>query len=233
MQVVPLAPQGLNTSSQFESGTGVRWLGSGELKIEMAGAWAGTEGKWRFIAINRWLEWLDASYLDTWPWGSPPLVLDMDLSRNDLTDEEFKWILLHLDRGPANVQRLRASFNQLTEKCVDALVGMLDIGNEQRVAELHLNGNSLGNRGVSAVLTAVATSSRHQHGSAVAHELPPLWLRVDDNSTDCEAELVSSIFQPGEYCMATLPASCTPDICGNGALVHLFNFGRQELPTGS
>lgn len=36
-----------------------------------------------------------------------------------------------------------------------------------------------------------------------------------------------------EYCMATLPASCTPDICGNGALVHLFNFGRQELPTGS
>lgn len=120
MQVVPLAPQGLNTSSQFESGTGVRWLGSGELKIEMAGAWAGTEGKWRFIAISRrisaavvmdhfldvdrWLEWLDASYLDTWPWGSPPLVLDMDLSRNDLTDEEFKWILLHLDRGPANVQ---------------------------------------------------------------------------------------------------------------------------------
>ncbi|KAF4753446.1 hypothetical protein FOZ62_021042 [Perkinsus olseni] len=89
---------GLSIPLQPELATRVRWIGEGELRIEMAGVWAGTKGKWKLVAISHWLKWLNDSHIEAW--GSPPL-LDLDLSRNDLTDEEFVWIVEELDKRAA------------------------------------------------------------------------------------------------------------------------------------
>ncbi|KAF4655946.1 hypothetical protein FOZ61_007277 [Perkinsus olseni] len=205
-----------------ELATRVRWVGEGELRIEMAGVWAGTKGKWKLVAISHWLKWLNDSYIEAWE--CPPL-LDLDLSRNDLTDEEFVWIVEELDKSAA-ILRLRASYNQLTERCADTLARLFDIS-RQPITEFHLNGNYLGDEGVSAILTAATTTSRHRKASAI--EGPPLWLRVDDNAVDHERELLSSIFRPGEYCGArTRGGSCTLETCAKGALIHLFNFAREK-----
>ncbi|KAF4662403.1 hypothetical protein FOL47_006253 [Perkinsus chesapeaki] len=228
VRFVPLLPPGLSTPYEPALARRVRWVGADELRIEMAGVWAGLQGKWRATAMSHWLKWLMSQHLPCHPEEALKPLLDLDLSRNDLTDKEFEWMVEELEQC-ASIVRLRASHNQLTEHCTDTLSKLLASSEGHLITEIHLNGNLLGDEGASALLTAVAKILSDQETSDKSPDAHPLWLRLDDNGVDNSTDILVAVFghRPGQYCLALPGSPCTLERCANGSLVHLFNFAKM------
>lgn len=170
------------------------------------------------------------------------LALELDASENELTDEAGTRLISGLQRirhtreGPFRLRVLKLHKNKVGDDTCAELASLV-WHQAKAVEEIHLSHNEVQQRGLTAILAALAMHPEKAYPRETPCEDVPCWVRLEHNRVS-HVEYVLALLQQEpvklQFCMAPRREkgpSCTSFRCqasDNIAHAHLYCVDKQE-----
>ncbi|CAE7560921.1 pnk1 [Symbiodinium natans] len=170
------------------------------------------------------------------------LVFELDASENDLSDEAGALLVDGLHRmgqsrpGQARLRVLKLHKNQVGDVTCERIAALI-WHQKQAVEEIHLSHNEVRQKGMAALLAALALHPEQAYPRATPGEEVPCWVRLEHNQVSHPEYLLNLLGQnPTKLRICLAPRrdrgpSCTSFRCQaveNVAHVHLYCIDKQD-----